>query len=148
MWIVLLKVICAVIFAFLYALGGMFGTYIRRYLAPVWLGTCLFFFSGCSSMSFITAILVSSGLHLGYGASNIWIKYLKRLLYGFTNGTFSASQMFYQRQWLVGVFQVVMFTGICIVFGVYNPVSARAEEMFMGLMLGLLPLLAVKKQEA
>ena len=147
MFIVMLKILCAVFFAFLYSLGGMYGTWIRRYVAPCFLGMCLFYFSGCSSMSFITAIFISGTLHLGYGASTLWGKILRRSIYGVSNGISSASQMCYRKKWGVAIFQIVLFTSVSVYFGVCNPLEARAEEALMGLMIALLPLLSVREEK-
>ena len=146
--LVIYRVILAVIFGILYSLGGMYGTWIRRFLAPAVLGIGLCF------PSFDWRILVQMPcmmltLCLGYGGDVLWVKILKRGVFGFLNGASSSIYNILKDAGLLVGIQVIIMTILYIVVGAWNPFpSARAEEMFLGTVLGLIPALSIKDKEA
>jgi len=135
-----LKILCVVVFALLYALGGVEFKLLRRFIAPLWLSACMFAFSSDWRV-FIQAPLLMISLSLGYGADNFFIKLLRRGVFGMANGMAAAIH----RNWKLLIMHVALCIFVCIAFGVFNPFgSARAEELCIGFIIGWLPMYMVK----
>jgi hypothetical protein len=84
-------------------------------------------------------------LSLGYGASTVGVKILKRAIFGFLNGASSSTVNIWQKKWLLVGFQTILLTGAYISFGVFNPFpNARAEETILGIFIPLIPFLSLK----
>lgn len=79
------KLLWVCIFALLYGLGGIEFKFIRRFIAPVWLGGGMYLFSK-DWRTLLQVPLLMGSLSLGYGAELFWIKVAKRAIYGFING--------------------------------------------------------------
>lgn len=139
----ILKIICVIIFAVLYALGGIEFKVLRRFIAPIWLSISIFSFSG-DWKAFIQAPLLMITLSLGYGAENFFVKLAKRGLYGLANGITSVIY----RRWKLFIIHVLLCISLSVAFGVFNPFgSARAEELAIGFIIGWLPIYMVKDRE-
>lgn len=142
--LVIYRLILAVIFGILYAYGGMSGTWIRRFLAPsvLCVGLCIPSFDW---RILVQAPLMMLTLCLGYGGDDLWVKILRRGIFGLANGASSSAYNILRGVVLLVGIQVIMLTVLYIIVGVWNPFpSARAEETFLGTMIALLPALSIK----
>ena len=144
---VLIKLAIVVVFASLYAWGGMEMKWLRRFLAPGILCLSAFAFSH-DWRYLIQAPLMMVTLCLGYGADALWCKILRRSIFGITNGATSSTVNILYKKWLLVGFQIVLITSAFIAFGVYNPLpSARAEETILGAFIALITMMSVKDKE-
>ena len=85
-------------------------------------------------------------LALGYGALSEIIKILKRALFGLANGITTSIYNIINKKWLLVGVQLGLLVGLFIAIGVYNPFpTARTEELFLGLIIPLIPLFSVKE---
>ncbi len=138
--IILIKLPALLICAGLYAWGGMEHKWLRRFLAP---------FVCFASMFSITKdwrtlgqmFLLMLTQTLGYGAHSLWMKIFKRGLYGGLNGISSSFFNFVKGKDLLVFIQIGLLITMYVLFGVWNPVSARAEETILGLFLYAIPIL-------
>jgi len=139
-----LKLLCVGGFALLYALGGIEFKWIRRFIAPVWLGGSMFLFYRDWKVFLQTPLLMIS-LSFGYGGTDqVWLKIWKRGVFGLVNG----ATALVHRKWKLGLIHLCLCVGVCIAFGVWNPFgSARAEEMGIGFIIGWLPMFMGKEKE-
>ncbi len=145
---VFLKLLCACVFALLYAWGGMELKWLRRFVAPALLSLSMFYFSRDWKV-FIQLPVMFLTLSLGYGADSLFLKIVKRMVFGFANGASSSIYNFIKKNWLLAGFQVLLLIETYFIIGVWNPFpSARAEEIFLGLMIALIPMLSIKNKEA
>jgi len=144
---VFLKALVVMVFAGLYAWSGMEMKWMRRFLAPAIL--CLSAFGFSRDWRYLVQMPVMFiTLCLGYGADSVWLKILKRGIFGLTNGASSSVRNIWAKQWLLAMFQIILVTATFIAFGVFNPLpSARAEEFFLGVVIALIPMVAVKDYE-
>lgn len=144
---VILKLLVVVVFASLYAWGGMEFKWLRRFVAPAIL--CLSAFAFSRNWKYLVQMPVMFiTLSFGYGGSNILVKILKRAMYGLLNGASSSVVNIWDKKWLLGIGQVVLVTAAFVVLGVWNPLpSARAEEAALGAFIALLSMLSVKDKE-
>ena len=143
----LIKLGICVVFATLYCLGGMGWLWMRRFVAPAVLVGGMFYFSR-DWRSLIQLPFMMFSLAIGYGADTLLEKIMKRMLFGFANGVSSSGYNIWQKKWLLVVTQVILLIGIYIVMGVFNPLTdARTEELFLGLMIPLIPLFSVRQKE-
>jgi len=140
----ILKLLVVVIFASLYAWGGMEMKWLRRFLAPAIL--CLSAFGFSKDWRYLVQMpCMFITLSLGYGGDNLWYKILRRGIFGFANGVSSSVVNIWKKVWLVVGFQIALLTSAYIVFGVWNPLpSARAEETLLGALVALLTMMSVK----
>jgi hypothetical protein len=139
-----IKLLWVVGFAILYALGGIEHKWLRRFIGPVWLTSGMFIFSRDWRV-FLQAPLLMFGLSLGYGAEAVWLKVIKRFIYGLVNGASSITHLFNKefnkvRFWVMFSLHVFLCSAVVIILGVFNPVSARAEELIIGFTIGMLPM--------
>lgn len=143
-----IKLGICVVFATLYCIGGMQVKALRRFVAPVILCGGMFYFSR-DWKSLIQLPLMFFSLSLGYGADSVFIKILKRGVFGLANGVTSSGYNIWQKKWLLVGTQIALLTGLYVVMGVWNPLAdARTEELFLGLAIPLIPLFSVRKKEA
>ena len=145
---VFLKLIVVLVFAGLYCWGGVENKWLRRFVAPAIL--CLSAFGFSRDWRYLIQMpLMFITLSLGYGSDSLWIKILKRTIFGLTNGLTSSTTKILKKEWLVAGFQIALVTSAFIVFGVWNPLpSARAEEALLGAVIALIPMVAVKDYES
>jgi hypothetical protein len=138
-------------FALLYAWGGMEMKWLRRFIAPLWLGGGMYLFTR-NWKSLLQIPLLIGSLHLGYGASAIWEKIIKRAVYGFAAGISSVTHIFSYldnlKQFMV---PFLLNVGLCItvsvVLGVFNPFNARAEELIIGFFIGFLSMFMARDKD-
>jgi len=141
---VLYKALICIVFAFLYAWGGMEMKWLRRFVAPSLLVLSMFYFSR-DWKSLLQLPLMFIGLSLGYGSDFLWVKILKRGVFGLVNGSTSSLYNGLRKKWLLVGFQIILITAAYIAFGVWNPLpNARTEEMFLGLMIAVIPLFSTE----
>lgn len=136
-------------FALLYALGGIDNLWLRRYMAPCWLGLGMYLFSK-DWRKLLQVPLLIGALHLGYGASELWQKIIKRFLFGFAAGFSSITHLFdikfdKRNFWTLFSLALTVTPAITITLGVINPVVARAEELIIGFFIGLWPMYMTKE---
>ena len=144
---VFIKLLWVCGFALLYGLGGVEYKWLRRFIAPLWLGGGMYLFSRDWRV-FLQMPLLMFSLSLGYGAANFWLKVWKRLLFGFANGFTNITHLFDQnfnkkRFWTLFVLAITITPVVYIVLGVINPVSARAEELLLGFFIAIWPMFIV-----
>ena len=96
--------------------------------------------------------LMAGSLCLGYGSDTLWMKLLKRGLYGVLNGISSAftniitASFNDKKAWFIAIFQIVLVLAAVVVFGVWNPFySARIEETVIGFFIFFLPVMSSKE---
>jgi hypothetical protein len=146
------KLLWACIFALLYALGGIEFKWIRRFIAPVWLGGGLYLFSR-DWRTLLQVPLLIAGLHMGYGADAFWHKVLRRFIAGLCLSSSNAIHLLdknfnAKRFWGMFGWSMLIIPITHIVLGVFNPVEARAEELLIGLMVGLSSLFIINDKES
>lgn len=147
-WKVASKLLIIVIFALLYSAGGtadMGGKWLRRFVAPFILCMAMWGYSR-DWKALIQMPFMIIGLSFGYGATNLWGKILRRTIYGIANGSFCSVYNAIRKRWLLVWTQVGLVISMCIIFGVWNPISARAEETFLGVMIALIPILGAERK--
>jgi len=138
------KFIIIFIFAGLYAWGGLEFKWLRRFLAPAILCFGMFGFSR-DWKCLIQMPFMMATLSLGYGATALWGKILRRGIFGLTNGISSSTYNIIKKRWLLIGIQVVLLVGLYIAVGVWNPfLSARAEESFFGLIIPIISILSAE----
>jgi len=140
-----------VVFALLYALGGIHFKWIRRFVAPVWLGGGMYLFSRDWRV-FIQVPFQMATLSMGYGADLFWEKIGRRLLFGFANGLPNLTHLFdkgfnKKRFWTLLSLAVLLNPIIIAILGAINPVVARAEEMLIGFFIGVWSIFIIHNQE-
>lgn len=144
---ILIKLLICVVFAGLYAWGGMEMKWLRRFLAPAVLCGGMFYFSR-NWRSLVQMPLMFITLSFGYGADNLILKIIKRGIYGLLNGGSSSTANILEKKWLLVGFQVVLITAAYIAFGVFNPFpNARAEESILGILIPIIPILSLPDKE-
>ena len=137
-------------FALLYALGGIEYKFLRRFIAPLWLTSGMFLFSRDWRV-FLQAPLLMFSLSLGYGASEFWIKMGRRLIFGLANGFTNITHLFDEsfdkkRFWTLFILSITILPILVAIFGVINPVNARAEELLIGFFIGVWPIFMVERK--
>lgn len=146
-----LKLLCVLIFACLYAWGGMENKWLRRFVAPTFL--CLSSFYFCRDWRVLLQMpLLFGSLSLGYGADITWIKILKRSIFGLANAstawvhfwTCETKKFFYI---LIGLNYTFILLS-CIILGVFNPLHARAEELLIGFSIGIISMFMPKERRS
>jgi hypothetical protein len=141
-----------VVFALLYALGGIHFKWIRRFIAPVWLGGGMYLFSRDWRV-FLQVPLQFGALSMGYGADMFWEKIGRRLLFGFANGFTNITHLFdknfdKKRFWTLFGIAIIANPLLIAVLGAINPVVARAEEMIIGFLIGVWSIFIIKDKES
>ncbi len=123
--------------ATLYAWGGMEMKWLRRFLAP---SICAGYLAIIcrDPMQLIKAPLLGLASSIGYGADETWLKVIKRAYVGLAFGlgatcTDIIKSFREKRTWIVVGYSITAIISAYILFGVWNPVHARVEESFLGL---------------
>ena len=148
---VLLKLLWVVVFACLYALGGIHDKWIRRFIAPLWLGGGMYWISK-DWRTLLQIPFLIFGLHLGYGADKIALKLAKRAIVGFVLAGSNILHLLdknfnFRRFWGILAWAMITIPASYLILGVVNPVSARAEELLLGLMVGLPSIFIIADKE-
>lgn len=157
-WIEISKLFWVILFASLYAWGGVEHKWLRRFIAPVVLSTGMFVYSR-DWRAFIQAPVMMFTLAMGYGATTVWGKFGRRLLWAVCNQTSSMIFPFAQLinhmrkrtggEWLaeaedtLAMFLLHLMVGVLaiVVLGIFNPLpSARVEELCIGVLISLCPM--------
>jgi hypothetical protein len=132
----------------LYALGGMYGTWIRRYMMPivaaagVWLTS--YIFEDFNFLYLLWPILLCFALHIGYGGDTTWEKVMKRAIYGLAIGATAIPLAILTGGWLILAVHMPLMVVASIIFGVFNPFEhARYEETVLGFLSVCLPMFMV-----
>ena len=130
-----LLVLAMSLFAFFCAWGGQGHKWMRRFLAPSILATCILgisFFSGTfSALVFVGALWpMPSMLLLKYGVNDgkVWKKVLLRALYGASLGLCGLLIGLSTGQLMLGLAQVLVAGCACTYFGVVNPFSSLGDK--------------------
>jgi hypothetical protein len=144
-WIMVLKLLTLVLYASLYAFGGMRGKWKRRWIAPFVLtvGICLLsLWSGTFSWWFVGYFpLLAISLSLGYGASEFWLKMFKRSYVGLALACAALPIAIGTGAWGLLALHALFCVATSVALGVFNITSsARAEETTIAMVSGLLPL--------
>jgi len=146
----LAKLLSVVIFAGLYALGGMKGVSkgARRFGGAVWIGLAISIISSWqktfSAVYLLYPLLLLGALHLGYGAEEVPKKLRRRALYGLALGVASLPIALKTGNWIMFAFNLVLCVGASVILGVFNPLrSARDEETLIGALSVVLPMFMV-----
>ena len=144
-WVQFLKLILLAIYSVLYGFGGISGKWKRRYIAPFVLTTGIVGLSlwtqTFSYWFLLYFLLLSAALHMGYGASEFWIKIRKRFLCGLALGCAAFPIAMGTGSWPLFGFHVALCIAVSISFGVFNITSsAREEETFLAAATTMLPL--------
>lgn len=151
-----LRLMVAVGFSVLYSIGGtdgMGGKWIRRFVAPVWLGIGQVIITKGDWRALFQSIALMFTLSLGYGADTFLYKVGRRLFFGFANGLTNITHLFdgnfnKKRFWTLFTIGIVMNPILIAALGVINPISARAEELIIGFLIGLWAIFIVEEKEA
>ncbi len=147
-WIQGVKLLIIAAFAMLYGFGGVSGKWKRRIIAPV------IYISGICGVSlwtssFTWALLYSLpllivGLHLGYGATFLKEKIVKRSRAGLLCGLGSASIFISSQSWPLLFSHILLCVLVSVAAGVWNQTSsARAEETLIGASYVFIPLFII-----
>ena len=124
--------------------------FLRRFIAPAICCGAMFGFSRDWKV-FIQMPFMFGSLSMGYGAESVSGKILRRLAFGSANGISSSIYNGIKMRWKIVVWQFVAVSAACVFFGVLNPFNymlagARTEELFIGLVIFLIPLLSASRQ--
>jgi hypothetical protein len=142
------KVIATAICGLLYGIGGMWEKWVRRYVMPVLALIFIVFFSAIQgSFSWwylLFAPLLSAAFHLPYGATDLWMKILLRLIFGLAVTGAACPIAWATGNWLLYGYHVLITTVAYVVLGVWNPCkNPRDEETLLGSLAVLLPIFMV-----
>jgi len=140
----LLVVICAVLYS-MGGMAGMGGKWLRRFLAPGIYAVGFFYFTRDWRV-FVQMPIIMASMCLGYGSASFWVKIVKRLIFGLSAGISTSLLNYIKRNYLLVGIQVVLLAGLYVAVGVWNPFKyARTEELFLGVMIYLIPMLSGEK---
>lgn len=126
--------VCVILCSGMYAWGGMEMKWLRRFVAPT---ICAVFISivNREPLQLIKAPLLGISSSLGYGADLFWTKILKRFYVGAAFTLAATSDHIIKRRWIPIIFSFLSIVGVFILYGVFNPVHARAEETFISMII-------------
>lgn len=129
-------IVVCVVFASLYAIAGsedFWGgqKWLRRFLAPALFAVWAFLRSGFNWRYFVQMPLMMGALTLPYGSESLGMKWFLRGLCGLANGASSSVVNYWDKSFLLAVFQTVLCVAISIVAGVYNPFDNAMKEQFV-----------------
>ena len=148
---VYLRFLFVFVFAALYAWGGLENKWLRRFVAPgVLCGGMAIFARDWKCL--IQAPLMMITLSMGYGAEDNGWKIVRRGIYGLANGFSSSTYSIYSATknahlWAIPIFQVPFVMTVNLIFGTMNLINARAEEFLIGVVISMIPMLAIKRKE-
>jgi len=139
-----LKIISIAVFALLYSSGGISGKWKRRIIAPVTFIAGIVGFSlwtGSFKLSLLYSVwLLFVCLTIGYGATFLKDKIIKRGRYGLACSFASISIFATQHAWDLFFLHIAVVTATSVVAGVWNNTSsARAEETLIGASIVTIP---------
>ena len=140
------RLLWVVVFALLYAWGGMEMKWLRRFLAPIWLCGGMYLFSRNWKV-FLQLPLMVFGFTKGYGAVSVWDKIVKRATVGLLVGG-SPLWLALAKRWKFYLFNTLLVISAYVVFGVWGPFfSARIEETVIGFLAGFLSMMSAKRED-
>ena len=145
---VLIKIVIICVCAALYSWGGAeFGhKTLRRFLMPLVMASGMYYFSRDWKCLFV-APLVGIGTSLGYGSDNIAIKILKRFYCGLVLGLGSSSFDWFNKRFIIAIFQTALVTISMIILGVWNILpDSRTEEFVIGFLIAFLPIMSSRQR--
>lgn len=131
----------------LYALGGMCGTWWRRYVMPVCLALGILVVTAMLGTmewhKFLWPVFLSIAFHIGYGGTTTIEKVVKRTFAGYCIGI-SAYPLLNASNVIAFNFHVILCMCAMVAFGVWNPFKhAREEETVLGCIAILIPMFMV-----
>jgi len=146
-WQVVLKLLIAITCASLYAFGGISNRLLlRRILAPAIAAVSCFAFSKNWKYLIMFPLLWLSS-SIGYGASETWLKIIKRSYVALAFSLSCNLVNIFSKLWAMVVFHTIIISAGFIALGVFNPLSARAEETLLGCLIYIPLLLSTKPKE-
>ena len=138
------RLLIACIFGGLYAYGGMTHKWLRRFIAP--LIVQIYIAIEIKSWKYLVQLPFQFlSLSLGYGASELSAKILKRFLFAFANATSFVPHYYCWKgkKWIASVFHIIILISAYIVLGVFNPLPARVEETILGFLIVFIPIMSI-----
>jgi len=142
-----IKLFIGCICAGLYAWGGMENRLLlRRILAPAIATVSCFAFSK-NWRYLISFPLLWLSSSIGYGADSLWLKIFKRAYVSLAFGLSVNVVNIWNKVWAMVVFHTIILSSGFVALGVFNPLSARAEETLIGCLIYIPLLLSSKKEE-
>jgi hypothetical protein len=143
-----LKLLLVVGFAMLYGMGGISGKWKRRFIAPVLLGAGIWgLTTWTQSFNWVLLLCVPlffGALSIGYGASDLKDKLIKRSRAGLACGVASLPIFWVHEAWALLLAHIVVCVAVSVAAGVWNQTqSARAEETLIGASYVLIPMLTI-----
>lgn len=148
LWLILEGAFVCAVFAACWAIGGsgdFWGgeKWIRRFLGPTALCGWAFWRSGWNWRYLVQMPLMMAASTLPYGADDTATKWLLRGIFGVANGISANVVNAWKKRWLVSVFSLVLIVATSIAFGVYNPLSAMAEQFVIGFVIAFFVVMTV-----
>jgi hypothetical protein len=142
------KILWCTIFAGLYGFGGISNKWIRRFVAPFWIGIGIWLFgtlqNSFSFLQLLYPLLLSASLHIGYGGDDVITKIRRRAFYGFVVSSVSIPLLHNWHFWLLYLIHIFVSVSASVVLGAFNPTkSARDEETILGLTYVLIPMFLI-----
>ncbi len=143
-WVQLVKILAIGAFAGLYAFGGVRGKWKRRIIAPatfiagiigfgLWTNTLVW-------SALLSVPLLFGALTMGYGATFLKDKIIKRARFGLACSVCSLSIFWAYDAWSLLPLHILLCVAMSVIAGVWNQTSsARAEETLIGASVVLIP---------
>lgn len=138
------RLLVAGIFAGLYAWAGMEHKWLRRFMAPILLQVYLLVRT--RNWRYLPQLPFQiASLSLGYGADVLIWKILRRLIFAVANGIafYPHYTWFKKKVPYLGILYISLLITLYIILGVFGLVTARFEELILGLSVVLLPIMAM-----
>ena len=144
---VFVRLLLVCVFALLYAWGGIELKILRRLVAPIFLCSCMLYYSR-DWKTLWQIIPMYATLSIGYGGDTFLYKIFRRFFFGFVNGISSSTYNIIKKNSAVWVLQIAVLILFYVILGVWNPLpDARTEELVLGFMVGFLPLMSVRRKD-
>jgi len=145
--LIYVKLFIACICVGLYSWGGMeYRLLLRRILAPAIAAVSCFAFSKNWKYLIMFPLLWLSS-SIGYGASETWLKIIKRSYVALAFSLSCSLVNIFSKLWAMVVFHTIIISAGFVALGVFNPLSARAEETLLGCLIYIPLLLSTKPKE-
>ena len=143
-----LKIILLAVFALLYSSGGISGKYKRRIIGPLvyTAGLCgiSLWTQSFSYWYLLCALLLYGALSIGYGATFLKDKIIKRSRYGLACALASLPVFIVNQAWTLLFLHILVCISTSVIAGVWNQTSsARAEETMIAASIILVPLFTI-----